>query len=148
MLRSVLLSAAFFCLFTATAYAGGFYVCNEAGEVISVAYGRFENNKWGSSGWTNVAVNRCYGFTNTLTSTRYYLLVKGASGKIWGGNHPFCADTGGFYYPDGTNRSTCKTTMNFFSVWVLYIVTGQFPDHYAAVIGPNNQNLNHPRAER
>jgi uncharacterized membrane protein len=145
MLRKILFFVVLLC--PVASYAGGLYVCNESGEVISVAYARNENNKWAASGWTNVAVNRCYSFTNNFTNTRYYILAKGASGKIWGGNHYFCASDGGFSYPDANNVPGC-TQKGFFSVWVPDMVTGQYQDHYAVVIGPNNQNLNHPRAER
>lgn len=137
------------CLGTSAFAANGFYVCNESTEVISAAIGQFENNLWASHGWTTVETNACAQLSPALTATRYFVYAISASGKTWGGSHPFCAANNvNFNFPNGVDFGNCPTQLSFFSVWVPDMVTGAYPTHHAVVVGPNNNNLDDPRAER
>jgi uncharacterized membrane protein len=135
------------------AHAAGLYVCNETNEYLSVAYASYESNIWVSHGWYGAGPYACTQLTNNFVNTRYYVYASGSSGKEWGANHPFCVNqNAGFNIPYADNTAAC-TNRAFFSVWVPDMLTGQFPDHYTVIIGPqlygaNNNALNHPRAER
>jgi hypothetical protein len=95
----------------------------------------------------------CSQLTGNFTNTRYYVYASSSSGKEWGANHGFCVNqNAGFNIPIADNTVAC-TRRAFFSVWVPDMLIGQYPDHYKVGIGPqlygpNNNALNHPRAER
>ncbi len=135
------------------AHAAGLYVCNETTDNLSVAYASYESNLWVSHGWTGVGPYACSQLTSSFTNTRYYVYAAGSSGKEWGANHYFCVNqNAGFNIPYADNTAAC-TSRAFFSVWVPDMLSGQYPDHYTIVIGPqlygaSNSALNHPRAER
>lgn len=132
-----------------SAFASGLYFCNETTEPIRVAFSRYENSVWWSKGWIYANPTECKQLTTGFTNTRYYMYAMGTeSGKIWGGTHNFCLNPfTGFEISNATETSSC-TSRKFFSIWTPDMITGRFNDTYAVVIGPNNLNLNHPRAER
>jgi uncharacterized membrane protein len=151
--KSMAVGAALLLTAASQTYGAGLYVCNETQDNLSVAYAGFESNIWVSHGWYDVGAYACTQLTSSFTNTRYYVYASGSSGKQWGANHYFCVNqNAGFNIPFADNTAAC-TNRAFFSVWVPDMLSGQFPDHYTVVIGPqltgaNNNALNHPRAER
>ncbi len=126
-----------------------FNVCNETGEKISVAIAYHnDQQQWTSKGWYELNQTQCSRIHNSLENTRFYLYAKGESGKIWGANHPFCVLTRRFKIENASDQDSCRKQENFFSVWVPDPVTGKLPPSYVYTFGPNNINLNNPRAER
>jgi uncharacterized membrane protein len=151
--KHMALGAALFLASLSQTYAAGLYVCNETNDNLSVAYASYENNIWVAHGWYAAGPLACTQLTSNFTNTRYYVYASGSSGKQWGANHYFCVNqNAGFNIPFADNTTACSSRA-FFSVWVPDMLSGQFPDHYTVVIGPDlsgptNNALNHPRAER
>ncbi len=124
----------------------GLWACNEFGERIIVNVASFENAVWTTRGWTEIPNEECRQLSARMNNTRFYLFAVGESGKEWGGNHAFCIASTEFSGADALAFCEPRGGMarGFFSVWVPDMVTGQTPERYVQVIGPNNQNLNHP----
>jgi uncharacterized membrane protein len=126
----------------------GFYACNYTGEKLWVTIASFENSMWQTDGWYTIEPTKCRKLHNTLSNTRFYLRAQGASGKIWGGNHNFCIDQNNGYL--NTNATAAcpplQTSAGFFSEWVPDMLTGKYPSYFVHTFGPNNVNLNNPRA--
>lgn len=131
----------------------GFWACNETGEDLLTAIAFLEEgNSWSTKGWTFVENEACAKMHDSLNNTRFYLYGISESGKEWSENYRFCI-SGDMNPLRRANLSDfCEIhggeMKGFFSVWVPNMVTGEMPSHYVHVFGPNNQNLNHPRAER
>lgn len=131
-----------------SASAGEFNVCNYTGERIwtTIAY-YASDDTWTTEGWWQLNQTECKKIHNSLENTRFYLYANGETGKTWEANYPFCIEPARpFMIRNASNTAGCAAVRNFFSVWVPDIVTGNFPDSYTYTFGPNNINLNNPRA--
>jgi uncharacterized membrane protein len=131
-----------------TAPDPGFYACNYTGEKLFVAIGFLESGVWQSEGWYNIEPTKCQKMRNTLSNTRYYLRAQGASGKVWGGNANLCVDQNSKFLNTKATADCppLQAPAGFFAEWVPDMLTGKLPSYYIHTFGPNNVNLNHPRA--
>lgn len=73
-------------------------ICNPSPQPIKVAIGYHEEGDWMSEGWWRVNTDQCQTTIEGNLSSRYYYVFAQdeGSGKIWGGEYPFCIAPGGF----------------------------------------------------